>query len=98
MDKKLEAGSVGERETATIMTCCFLLFDWYLNCRVLRSEEPMLAWLRRNVLWFRCRGGTQFSGAVLMYTDFTTARNLRLAWTYGSPLEPRSLVLSMTLA
>ncbi|MBS0496848.1 MAG: pentapeptide repeat-containing protein [Proteobacteria bacterium] len=58
---------------AAIMTFIYLLLGWYLNRRCLKSEEPMLAILRRYALAWHCWGGTQFSGAVLAHTDFSEA-------------------------
>ncbi|MBS0588478.1 MAG: pentapeptide repeat-containing protein [Proteobacteria bacterium] len=66
-------GVVVEVGTGAAMTVIYLLLGWYLNRRCLKSEESMLALLRRYALAWRCWGGTQFVGATLAHTDFAEA-------------------------
>lgn len=68
-----EAAMGADVEAGTAITAIFLLLGWFLNLRAIKLEEPMLAWIRRYNLAWRCWGGTQFSRATLEQTDFTEA-------------------------
>ena len=69
----VEAEAEAQMVVGSVMTFIYSLLGWYLNRRSLKSEDPMLALLRRYALAWRCWGGTQFSGATLTHTDLTEA-------------------------
>lgn len=79
------------------------MLGWYLNRRSVKSEDPMLALLRRYALVWRCWGGTQFSGAVLAHTDFseadlTTARFAGAKFRQPNFTHAKNLHLAWTYA
>ena len=88
--------TIVEATMLAVMAFIYFLLGWYLNYRTLLSEEPMLAWLRRYALAWRCWGGTKFFRATLAHTDFTEA-DLTAARFAGAKFRQPSFIHAKNL-
>ncbi|QOJ20475.1 MAG: pentapeptide repeat-containing protein [Gammaproteobacteria bacterium] len=88
--------TIAEATMLAVMAFIYFLLGWYLNYRTLLSEEPMLAWLRRYALAWRCWGGTKFFRATLAHTDFTEA-DLTAARFAGAKFRQPSFIHAKNL-